>query len=338
MSDWNNRVEPDRCLAQIVTIDKITSIPKAEAIELAAVLGWQCVIKKNEFKIGDKVIYVSIDAIMDPDDPLFAFLDGKRVKTRNILKTLSQGLIFNLDIIVKKNPDFDLNTLNVGDDVTKLLGIYKYLDTSELTVYKPSKNSKAFPDYVPKTDEERLQNIVNILDRLIDRDIIITRKEDGTSATYIFKDGEFLMASRNFVVDNSPSPYSDMAKLLNIESSMRKLGRNIAIQGEIVGPKINGNRLRLNNFDYRVFNIYDIDNKAYLKWSEVKSITNDCNLNTVPILYEGKYDKIMTFDHLMKMADSLEYYKGSIAEGIVVKTEDNKISFKVISNKYLQKN
>ncbi|WP_337564108.1 hypothetical protein [Megasphaera sp.] len=63
-----------RKLASIQKIISLTPIPNADRIELARVLGWKCVVKKGEFKVGDKCVYIEIDSIPPSDNPVFDFL------------------------------------------------------------------------------------------------------------------------------------------------------------------------------------------------------------------------------------------------------------------------
>src|SRR5689334_16944854 len=118
-----NGVGPDRTMARIVKIDAILPITGATSIELCHVMGWQCVVKKDEFKVGDKCIYICIDSILDPKNPNFSFLEGKPLKTKMILNTLSQGLVGSLKWISDMLPGFDLNTLNIDDNVTDILKV-----------------------------------------------------------------------------------------------------------------------------------------------------------------------------------------------------------------------
>src|SRR5690606_10301758 len=136
--------------------------------------------------------------------------------------------------------------------------------------------------------------------------------------------------------------YFAIEQKFNIKEKMIRYGRNIAIQGETVGPKIGLNKLGLKEYDFRVFNIYDIEQKCYLPWDDVLTVTNHLGLNTVPVIFHGICDESMlTREYLMSMAEGLEYLPGIPAEGIVVKTDSGKdharYSFKVISNKFLQK-
>ena len=75
-TQYDLAVTPDRCMARIVQIDWINPIPGANTIELAGVMGWQCVVGINEFKVNEKCIYVTIDSVMDPMNPNFSFLKG----------------------------------------------------------------------------------------------------------------------------------------------------------------------------------------------------------------------------------------------------------------------
>lgn len=358
MNDYIYGIEPNRCMAQIVRVDGLSIIEGMQNIELAYVLGWQCIVKKNDFKVGDLAIYFCIDSILDPNHPNFKFLAGKRLKTKKMFDTLSQGLLGPLTWLTDYDNSIDLSKIKLGDDVTNILRVKKYIVTSELQQYSQQRN---YPNFVPKTDEEPIQNTPKILNELINRDVVITRKEDGTSTTFVYcnfihkspydiydHNSNFLICDRNKILSNndpidlkSASHYFEINNKFKIEEKMKRLGRNIAIQGEIVGPKINKNKLKLETNDFRVFNIWDIDHQQYLNWENVEDITNKLQLNRVPVVYKGKFKKEMaTIPALLKMAEDLEYVKNVPAEGLVVKTNsgDNRYSFKVVSNKYLIKN
>ena len=131
-------METNRKLAHIEIIKEIKEIPGAQNIEVAQVLGWQCVIaKKDNFKVGDKIIYIEIDSVL-PEKPEFEFLRSRnfRVRTIKLKGQVSQGLVIPLTILdsyVKKKGGlkFIKSALESGDDVTEYLGITKYLTPSE---------------------------------------------------------------------------------------------------------------------------------------------------------------------------------------------------------------
>lgn len=224
-----------RKLAHIEQIAWLRPIEGADKIELAGILGWQCIVKKNEFKVGDLAIYVEIDSIMPADNPDFAFLESKhyKIKTMKMRGVISQGIIFPLSILHDGKPYV------LGDDVTDVLKIkqiedevpkqqvkdpaaaikqrHKKLFKNKVflwfmkfkwfrkTVYKllaPKKKPKNFPDWIVKTDETRLQNMPFVLDTYKDKPMVVTEKIDGTSTSFGLRKEkkrkyDFAVCSRN---------------------------------------------------------------------------------------------------------------------------------------------
>lgn len=345
--------EPDRKMAFVAKILELEAIKGADKVVLATVLGWKVVVKKDEFKVGDLCIYYTLMSLLDDTNPDFDFLKDKGkmkpLKTRKIRGVLSQGLVTAVDVV--KHYGQDPLALKEGDDVTVVLNVKKFVAAEESQAYsQPGSKAGAYepyPGYLPRTDEERIQNIPEMLEKLRGRDIVVTRKEDGTSATFILMKGEFLICSRNYVrkvVDSSEEPdlYVDADKKFKVGESMRAFGKNLAVQGEIVGPGISKNRLGLKERDFHVFNIYMIDEHRYVAYDEYIEICEKLHLNTAPLLYRGKMkEEWMKVENVLKFAESIEYAKGTPAEGIVVKTNEpgkkSRISFKAVSNIYLLK-
>lgn len=364
-----NAVDADRMLASIVRIDALEPIVGADRIVVAEIKGWKCVVAKDDFVVGDLAVYYCEDSMPNLDDPNMNFLKIKGIKRIKIMKLrgiYSQGLLGPLRWMEGKVPD--ISALKEGDDVTEVLQVKKYVKIEELGQYgKLNDLANHFPKDVPKTDEERLQNNINFLRYIVDRNIVITRKEDGCSCSFVFNQGEFSVCGRNFtwLEGNANSGhYFRTEKQYNVGEGMRTMGRNLGIQGEIIGPKVNGNKLELTALDFKVFNIFDIDTKEYLNYDEVTQICTTLGLKQVPLLYRGSAkDLQLTVEGgvvatigelatdmdtnvkkilggLINMSNELMYTKTSPAEGIVVKTDDNvdkRVSFKVISQKFTLK-
>lgn len=335
-------VEPDRKLATVTRILDLTPITGADRIELATVYGWQVIVSKNDnFKVGDLCIYYMIDTMFEPEyHRTVNILKGKQLKTIKMRGVISQGLVSPVDWLADYGTD--PTSVNEGDDVTQIMKLKKYVAPEEEGQYSTTRNT--FPRYINKTDEERIQNIPRVLRELDGKEIVITRKEDGCSATFILNsDDQFVMCSRNTTLvteDNSNTHYFKIADTFKLEERLRAFGRHLGLQGEIVGPKVNGNRLLLTELDFKIFSIYDIDEMVYLSHDEVQPICEALGLHHVPILYKGLMcDRFDSVAKLLEFAGSLEYSKGRPAEGIVVRTNQRspRNSFKVISNKYLLK-
>ena len=172
-----------RKLASIQVIKDIIPIKDADAIEVVRVLGWNVVVKKGEFKIGDKVIYCEVDSLF-PQKPEFEFLRkvNFRIKTIRLRGVYSQGICFPLSIL-------PVGVYNEGDDVTNLLEISKYEPPIPVDLAGEAKG--AFPSFLSKTDETRIQCLEDILTKYLGTLCYYSEKIDGTSSTFYLNEGEF---------------------------------------------------------------------------------------------------------------------------------------------------
>lgn len=330
--------KPMAIVTRILAVDPILG---ADSIESVKVLGWKCVTKKSEFNVGDLCVYFVIGTCFPELYERTLFLEGKPLKTKKLRGCISQGLVAPLTWLQDFN--VDIGTLTEGQDVTALFNIRKYVEAEESQVYKPGKGRN--PSYFPRTDEERVQNIPEILQELKEKnsDIVITRKEDGCSATFVLKDGEVIVCGRNVIQDDPATPYFKVERRLRIGEKMLALGRNLAVQGEIVGPNVQCNRLKLPELTFKVFYIYDIDAYEFLAHEEMKAVAASLELETVPVLYKGPAaaaTMLESLDSLLAYADTIEYAPKTPAEGVVVKVNGRtptRVSFKAISNKFLLK-
>ena len=203
-------------------IRSLEKIEGADTIEKATVLGWQLVVKKGEFKVGDLCVYCEIDSIM-PERPEFEFLRsrGMRIKTIRLLGQVSQGICFPLRILPKGA------TLIENADCTDILGVTKY----ELPV--PACLSGVmkgrFPSFIPKTDETRVQVLQTLLNKYKGERCYITEKLDGSSATFYLNNHEFGVCSRNMeLLEDDTNSFWKIARQMDIENKMKRLDGNYA--------------------------------------------------------------------------------------------------------------
>ena len=127
-----------RKLASIRRIGGLTPILGKDRIELAQIDGWTVIVKKDEFKVGDLVIYVEIDSIL-PDKQEFEFLRSKkfRIKTMKMAGVLSQGICFPISTLNRSNITF-------GEDVTDEMGIIKYEEDADNVISYNRGSSKKY--------------------------------------------------------------------------------------------------------------------------------------------------------------------------------------------------
>lgn len=377
-----NRTE--RKLASIQKVIDKKDIPGADNIELVYVLGWQCVARKNEFAIGDLCVYFEIDSLL-PTHEVFSFMAPRkyRVKTVKLMKQVSQGLALPISIMDNFKHK---KKLVEGVDVTQDIGVIKYDPRPQNSnprtsnknrspvmrflmgfapfriLYKfvmPKKSKGNFPDFIPKTNEVRLQSEPHILVKCRGKRAYCTEKLDGSSATFFYNfdlvgkkfgifeidpgDG-FGVCSRNLrLLHNDNSIWWRVAIQQNmrtkLETICKILNKSLAIQGEIIGPNVQSNKYNLKGLDFYCFNIYDISDKRYLSLEEKENICKDIDIKTVPIVRENIIiTKTKDVNWFLEVADRVSSINNAIAEGIVTRLkEDDSTSFKVINSKWLLK-
>lgn len=379
-----------RKLATVRLIKEVKPIGGADNIELVLIDGWQCVAKKGEFKTGDKCIYFEIDSIL-PSHEVFNFMEKRkyRVKTIKLKKMLSQGLAMPLSIIKEFGDPAPASWKQIGADLTYLFGVKKHDPEGESEKRYPKVNRPwyhsipvvrrlfkktrgNFPTHITqKTDEERMQNLSDkSLEEFAKGRYVVTEKLDGTSATFIFRKrpwlsrwllgDEFIVCSRNLTkVHKDDSFWWQIANRDKIESQMRdiselicKNGEYLIVQGEIIGPSIQGNKYKKNTLEFRLFNLKihcEANGTTKFNHYESQKILDQSNssISMVPVLFDSK--EHMPWDDTLSFVERINYLATchtsklntkTIMEGVVVRSIDGKSSlesFKYINPNFLLK-
>lgn len=356
-----------RQLVTLRTIDNLLPIENADAIELAIIDGWQVVTKRGEFSVGDSCVFFEIDSWLPADDSRYEFLkktgvktaiDGKeriRLKTIKLRKQLSQGLALPVS-------NFPETVGKEGEDLSSLLDVIKW----ERPETKHANAKGNFPDCIHKTEECRIQNVYkSLVNTHKDVQFTPTLKLDGSSCTVAFlgdnqqdywkgdevvevfedgfndrKVGEVAVCSRNLQLkedyDNHFYKAASKCGVIEATKDLGLLGRNYAIQGEVLGPGIQGNKEEFPDFVMYVFSIFDIDAQEYLTFQDVAYICNLYDLLAVPTVGEERYPLQMSLEELLAYSDGTSI-NAKRREGVVWKSEDGSCSFKAISNQWLLK-
>jgi RNA ligase (TIGR02306 family) len=348
-------MEKKRALASIQVISNIENIENADRLEYATILGWHCVVKKGDFKVNDKVLYLEIDSFL-PIRPEFEFMrkqyyrkwetgtEGFRVKTIRLRGKVSQGLVMPI------HPLLPEGEYEIGQDVTDALRVIKYEPPIPKCLQGLAKGT--YPSYLIKSDETRAQILQEVLKRRKGTICYYTEKIDGSSGTYYIKDGVYGVTSRNvdFKVEENPNNiFVKMGIQYDIEKKLRSLNKNIMIQGEVFGRGIQENHLNLDIVDIMFYNALDIDICTYYDYKDFVALFKELDLKTVPIL---KDDYVLTdnIDELVKIATGISVISPNRQrEGIVIRPlkevldlgmsvgmfTTNRFSFKVINPEFL---
>jgi RNA ligase (TIGR02306 family) len=357
-----------RKLATVRQIDDIKPIPNADAIECAVLGGWEVVVKKGEFSPGEKVLYLEVDSWVPHElapfltkgttPPIFDGVRGNRLRTIKLRGQISQGLVLPVafaDQAIKAycaREQANLSELPcfIDGDFGEVLNIKKF----EKAIPASIESAKGyFPAFIRKTDQERIQNLSSELAQWIADKVgwEISEKLDGSSMTVYRQEQSWDVAlegvcSRNLDLKEDPhNVFWAAAIRQQLIEKIRQIGRNLAFQGELCGPGIQGNRYAFDEPTFFLFDIFDIDKQQYLRPIERLKLAVEYDIRHVPIPIPVvdiakpiQLPKDTTPSSLLQMAEkSSSAFYPIDREGLVFKSACGQHSFKAISNKFLLK-
>ena len=382
-----------RALAYTARCGVIKPIEGADNIELMAVNGWHVIVKKGEFKEGDMCVYFEIDSKL-PVAEWSEFMAAKHYKVKtmklNKFKVISQGLALPINVFginIKEEENIDLTNelgvvYSVDEDNKRKAEVNKYdkMKQRHLELFKKNKlvkwlfkrdwgkkvlfiflgkkkDTRGWPAWVVKTDEERCQNLPHLFPG-DETEWIVTEKIDGTSTTFTmkrkrFKENEFYICSRNVVFDKpdkecfyETNVYTEMADKYMIKQVLEEFLDDhkelefVTIQGETYGAGVQKRDYSLTDHDFMAFNlIFGYKNGETERFNPVvmTRILSNYDIPCVPVLDEH-FTLPATCDELLDYAASeVSKVDGGMREGIVLRTVDGKQSFKAVSNEFLIK-
>lgn len=387
-------INGERALAYPVIIEEIRPIPNYDRVEHARVGGWWCIVQKNVFNVGDKALYIEVDSRVPSNDKRFEFLEKRhyKVKTLKMCKVYSQGLIMPFsdfpelkdkeiheDVTkllgityyveednarkAKSNPNEKYNRMAARHRNLAKKPWFKWLmkrlwGRKLLFVFLGNSKDKPkqFPSWIKKTDEDRIENVMWMLD---DKEpYVITEKIDGTSTTVFLdttgKKTDFGVCSRNVrqmdenqenyvsQMNDCPNVYWEMVFKYNMEDALKKIAKEYAVdrvvlQGETYGLAVQGNKYKLDERRFAAFNL--VFDSVRLGSIQAKEILDKYDIPFVPII---EADYILPnqdeFEEFKKSADGKSMInKKCLREGFVYRSQDGQKSFKNVSRKFLLK-
>ena len=344
-----------RKLASIQRIWKTEPIEGADRIELAHILGWQCVVNKGQFREMDLAVYFEVDSFL-PIAPEFEFLrassyrktdimgEGFRLRTMKFRGQISQGLLLPVSAFPAIPADAEL-----GTDVTEILGVKKWEIEERITTGGTMIGT--LPYDIPHTDETRVQAEPDLIQAFAGLEYYISTKMDGSSHSVGIDENGFHVTGHNYEYkDDGNSPFYELVKSMDLQAKMEAFATannlsTFTIQGELCAPGIQKNRLKLTKPAWYVFTIRENGKRVGL--TRMLEVCEKLQLESVPIEEIGTDlpVKYPTVEALLERADG-NYPKGGKKEGIVIRPTEpvycelvsGALSMKVVSNKYLLKN
>lgn len=352
-----------RKLASVRKITEVRPIPDADAIECAIVGGgWPVVVKKGEFQVGDLAIYFEIDSWIPHE--LAPFLSkgkepreyngakGERLRTVKLRGQLSQGLLLPLTTWAPKQRPWTIEEeqFEEGSDLTEYLSIQKW--EAPIPACLAGQVRGNFPSFIPKTDQERCQNLVSeIFEEHKGERFEATLKFDGSSCTIYVRDGDIGVCSRNLdLKETEGNSFWRASREQGIIDALagyhEQTKANLALQMELIGEGIQGNQEGIKGQRPYLFDVYNIDQQSYLEPVARRSFLSDClvplfgaNLEHAPVLEECVIvsERFSNVEELLAYADGPSMNPNAKREGVVFKSLDSDFTFKAISNQWLLK-
>lgn len=326
-------------LASIQSIVSVEHHSNADSLDIVKVLGYHCIVKRNQWKVGDLCIFIEPDSVL-PDASWAVFYKAKssRVRAIRLRGIWSMGIVESLSILP---PHLSLRAfLPVGLDVTEALGVIKY----EPPMPQDLSASGPYGFGIPKTDETRWQSLGDQLPpwgTLVD----VTLKIDGQSWSALVKldpDGtaERGVGGRSFLYkldcDNAYIRNEKRYDVLNkLEAFCRTNNVSLALRGESYGPGIQKgehNPHSKGESGLALFSTWLIDERRYATKGHplyIYDLAPKLGLPTAPVI---ERNVPLTPELIARYDEGLEKIDGKPFEGVVIQHEGG--SFKIINKFY----
>ena len=341
-----------------------SKVPETEIFEFLASKHYK--VKTQKYTFGGKGLMISQGLLMSFDD--FGW-DNDKYEVGDFLTEIL-GVKYSVADDNKRKTTVN-KYARMKQRNAKLFEKYKILRTlynrtwgkKLLFVFLGSRRdarASFWPDWVVKTDEERVQNLPQLFPP-DDTTWFVTEKIDGTSTTFTMKrlkrnKYEFYVCSRNVCFDKpekeeklfyETNVYTEMAIKYNMEKVLYKIlyetpGLSefldfVTIQGETYGKSVQQRDYHMDNIDFMAFNLIYGDKEFGVKRlnpREMTDILSKYNIPCVPILDEH-FKLPNSIDKMVAYADGDSVIDGDYREGVVLRTADGVNSFKAVSNYYL---
>lgn len=320
-------------IVEVCKIEKVLPHANADALELAQIKGWQCVIPKGKYAADDLVTYIPIDAMIPAEHSdrwgITKYLSRGRVRCARLRGEPSFG------VIVEKEDDAWIE----GQDVQEHYGITKYLPpVREGGDFAPEHS--LFASY---TEVENLRNFPTLFAE--GEEVVVTEKIHGTNCRLGLINGE-LMAGSMGKRRQRPEVFSESLYWLpmaidGVQQMLENLGLNkkqVILYGEVFGSKIQS--LHYGHIGTLAFRAFDLMVEgSYLDADEFIAVCGEFGIPTAPVLYRGQY-ALATIKALSEGVTTLG--ADHIREGVVVRpaTERSdpkvgRVCLKYIGDSYL---
>ncbi|EFH88524.1 RNA ligase (ATP) [Ktedonobacter racemifer] len=325
-------------IVPVATIDKIGPHSNADALELAQVLGWQIVVPKGQYTVGDKIVYFPPDTVLPLELSerfgVTKYLSKQRIRCAKLRGEPSFGLIVKPEDAAWEP----------GQNVADFYSVKKYEPPLRSSAGDAEVDNPLFWEY---TEIENMRNFPDIFTE--GETVLVSEKVHGTSSRVGMVEGELMAGSkalRRKRPDDDRFAVSTYWFPLTLESVRRlveDLGQEhqqVILFGEVYGSRIQSFAYGLSNgrIGFRAFDL--LVDGAYLDWPEFLAYCERYGIETVPVMARIPF----SLDEIKRLSEgsTLLTENAHIREGVVVRPiqertspKTGRVILKYVSDSYL---
>jgi RNA ligase (TIGR02306 family) len=310
----------------VVEIEKVQHHPNADRLDICTVLSsYPVITKRDEYKVGDKAVYIAVDALVPLADDRWSFLrDSKHPdKTHHKIKAVKLRQVFSMGILTPADP-----TWQVGDNVGELLNIKKYEPEERLHLHS---DSEPDPGFIPiYTDIEGFRKYPDMFEE--GEQVVCLEKLHGCNLRICWstvRNRLYVGSHRQIKKDVPNSIWWEVLRRNGYYRDHEGLNAfnmwpNMVFFGELYGQVQDLTYgVAKGEVKLAIFDIYSIDEYRYVDWKEVQFICQCAALETVPVLYQGPWNKSLT-----SLAEGTTTISGAshTREGFVIKPLEEQVN------------
>lgn len=338
-------------LASIEVIESLTPAVNSDNLEIVGLkgLGWDIVSKRGTHKVGDKVLFICIDTVLERK-PYNEFLFTGSKANDNCVRLVPVKLRGNpsmgIVIPIKEVPELEGNLFfwpKIGKDYSERVGVTKYQKVPDEAAKnwfvrkyeyikwrffgkgaKPVVPKSPFPDFLTKTDEDNIQTSPTILDDFRDPKnggIYISLKADGSSATFWNADSDRMLGVASRSVTMREGDDNNWTKQL--PNMLDKVKEGFYVQGELIGEGIQQNKMKVVGQKILAFQVAKIKTKEILDYDDFVKYCDENKLERAPEIPVPEGWEKFTVQDWVAFSEKVAKYGKEPGEGIVIRTKKN---------------
>ncbi len=323
-------------MAWKVSVERIAHVkphPNADKLELAYIGEWQLVVRKDQFKKGDLVVYFPQDTLIPPNILEQIGLTGKLSGSgKNRVKAIRLRGEYSIGVVMPAAAG-EVE----GEDVTLKYGCDKYEPPVPVEL---AGKIRPLPITFQKYDVDHIRDPRTRRQWHEGEEVLVMEKIHGTNAAFGVVDGEFIVCSRNLALQESDTnTYWRVARKYDIEAKLRSIShltpsKAIWLHGEIYGPTATLKYGSPSEPSFAAFDMrYEMD--EWWEWIDLNEFCLENNIPVVPHIWTGPFN----YDKLKELCVGNETVSGKslhIREGVVVRKFHGHCLAKLINPAYME--